>query len=120
MKTRLHPEGRGCIECGKIISRKAKNWCRECWTNEARSRVGEKNHQWKGDKASRYAYNSAIKRRYGKAKECSNINCSKKSKKYRWVRLKSKSGRRGGIWIQLCQSCVVTLSSVYETQKGTI
>jgi len=120
MKRRLNPNGRGCIVCGKILSRNAKYRCRECWENELRTRLGEKNSAWKGMKASNVAFNQVIIKRHGQAKECSNINCKHESKQYRWVRLQTRSGRRGGIWIQLCKKCLYTLSTVYKQDKKII
>jgi hypothetical protein len=73
--------------------------------------VGEKNKGWKGEKASANAIARPIIIRLGPAKECNNVNCSKVSRKYIYKRLKSRSGRRAGIWIQLCISCKVLLSS---------
>lgn len=115
-KRRLRPDRRGCIDCGELLSRQAKWRCKECFYKHARTLVGKRNHQYV-ENASKEAVNGAIKRRFGKAKQCTNINCDGFSTNYRLVRLKTKVGRSKGIWIELCCSCKVRLQEIYQTKK---
>lgn len=117
IKRRLRPDRRGCIGCGKLLSRNAKWRCWECSIKYKRTLIGDKNPQYKDDYASSVAINRAIIVRHGHANNCSNINCDGKSRKYKWARLKAKQGRRAGIWIQLCNSCRLRLSDSYHHNK---
>jgi len=103
-----------CIDCGNIIARKTKLRCHNCWCDFLRKRVGQKNPGWKGEMASCNAIARPIIVRLGHATKCDNINCSNASRNYVWVRLQARSGRRGGIWIQLCLSCKTLLSPIYK------
>jgi len=99
--------GRTCIDCGGSIARRTKLRCHDCWADYLKTRVGERNSQWKGEKASSNAMARPIINRLGNATRCDNVNCSNASKNYVWVKLRSGKGRRKGIWIQLCISCKV-------------
>jgi len=114
----MNKELKTCIDCGGTIARKTKLRCHDCWAGYLKTRVNEKNHQWKGERSSSVAIAQPIIKRLGRAKICNNINCSYASRNYVWVRLKSRSGRRGGIWIQLCLSCKVHLSNKIDKNKG--
>jgi hypothetical protein len=105
---------RQCVDCGIGIGRKSKWRCKACDIEHRKSLTLELNPQYKGENASVVAINRAIIKKYGHAKRCDNANCMKKTRQYRWARLKARSGRRGGIWIMLCRSCLVILSSVYH------
>jgi len=83
-----------------------------------RTLVGERNSQFKGENASKEAVNRVIISRIGKAKKCSNANCDGYSTVHKWVRLKARSGRRGGIWIELCNKCRSYLQEINQTNKS--
>ena len=110
---------RRCIDCQGPIARKTKFRCRNCHTEFMKRKIGPLNSAWK-EYPSKVALNRCIILRHGNAKECNNINCRNKtgvrikSKSYRWIRLKHRSGREGGIWIQLCLSCARKLDEVYH------
>lgn len=119
IKRRMHPEGRGCIDCGTLLSRHGKWRCFDCHIKYLRTLVLDKNPAFKGDKASSVAINRAIIVRFGHANNCANINCKGLSRQYKWARLKAKEGRRGGIWIPLCNSCRLKLSEIYMHNEST-
>ena len=114
IKRRLRPDRRGCMDCGELLSRGGKYRCYDCNIKHKRTLIGAKNPQYKGDNASSVAINRAIIVRHGHANNCSNINCDGMSRSYKWARLKSKEGRRAGIWIQLCNRCRLRLSDCYN------
>jgi len=114
---RLHPLKRGCIDCGTILSRQGKWRCRDCWHKYQRTLIGKRNHQYI-ENATSEAVNGTIIRRFGKAQKCSNVNCNGYSTRYRWVRLKTRQGRKAGIWIELCNSCQVRLQEAYPHRNG--
>lgn len=114
VKKRLRPDGRGCMVCGTLLSRHGKWRCYDCNIKYKRTLIGAKNPQYKGDNASSVAINRSIIVRHGHANNCSNINCNGESRTYKWARLKARSGRESGIWIQLCSSCRLRLSDIYQ------
>ena len=109
---------RTCIDCGNPIARRTKLRCKNCHSDYLKTLVGRKNPGWKGEKASSVAINRIILNKLGNAQKCDNANCGRKSLKYVWVRLKSREGRRSGIWIQLCISCKVLLSNIYPHRES--
>lgn len=119
IKRRLRPDRRGCVDCGELLSRRAKDRCFECHKKQLRKRIGDKHPCYKGDHASSVAINASIIKRHGKANNCSNINCDGYSRKYKWARLVTRKGRRAGIWIQLCNRCRLRLSDFYKHNKLT-
>ena len=70
------------------------------------SNTGELSSQWKGDNAKYQALHGWIRRHYGSANHCENINCKGKSKEYQWaLKTGKKYSRNINDYIQLCRSC---------------
>src|SRR3990167_452627 len=69
-------------------------------------RYGLKASRFKGEKAGYQAKHSWIRKHYGGARMCKNINCeSEKPKRFEWARISKKVTRNIEDYIQLCPSC---------------
>lgn len=62
--------------------------------------------RWKGDLAGYSAIHIWIKKNYGKAKECHNLDCLKlPSARFEWASISGKCLRDINDYIQLCTRC---------------
>lgn len=68
-----------------------------------RDQLGEKNHQWKGRKASYAAFHYRVQKRRGKPSDCEWCG-TKSAKRYEWANM---SGNFHDIndYVRLCASC---------------
>lgn len=67
---------------------------------------GEELYNWKGEGASYHSKHAWIHRHRGKAKMCSNENCSRQNVKiFHWANLSGRYKRDFNDYIQLCPSC---------------
>lgn len=79
----------------------------------------EKSPKWKGDKAGKSAIHNWIKRNYGKANKCENIDCLGKSKKFEWANLKNhKYSHDIKHYKMLCTSCHQIFDGNNKCNKG--
>ncbi len=70
------------------------------------SKQNEKHPLWKGEQASYTAKHIWIRRHYGKAQMCQNLDCEcKNPKRFDWANLSGKYLREIKDYIQLCVSC---------------
>lgn len=96
-------------KCANIVSRK----------NSIGKYRGVKSQNWKGDKLTYSGLHDWIKREYGKATKCENLDfCLGKSKTYDWALIKGKSYRRQKTnFLQLCRSCHVRYDKNWLKKK---
>ncbi len=66
---------------------------------------GDKTKTWKGDKVGYSGVHSWIRKTFGKADRCENIECPEKSKNYQWANVSKIYKRAAEDWIKLCVSC---------------
>ena len=64
--------------------------------------MGEKNHEWKGDKVGYGALHDWVYRKLGKPKKCMNCN---NTENLEWANKSRKYMRDLTDWISLCRSC---------------
>jgi hypothetical protein len=64
------------------------------------------NFGWKGDKIGYHGIHAWLRREFGKANKCENINCEHKSKRFNYALLREhKMERKKENFWMLCQSC---------------
>lgn len=80
-------------------------------------KFGEKSRNWKGELAGYVAKHSWIRKHFGRAAICENMDCSypkrvdagrktiKKPSRYEWANISKKYKRDKNDYIQLCPSC---------------
>jgi hypothetical protein len=130
---RITQEWRNCLSCGeKFLTRvspsrgnKGKYCSKKCINYRGRiswnlgshliANVGEKNYNWKGDRASKVAIHYWLYRRLGKATKCSNPNCfyPRRSghrilfypQSFEWANISHEYHRDVKDFISLCVSC---------------
>lgn len=66
--------------------------------------TGENNKTWKGELASYFAKHIWIKNHHGKAPNCQNVECKKKSENFQWASI-SGDYRNRKDYLSLCVSC---------------
>lgn len=97
-----------CKKCSKTLDRRNKTGkCLPCFIGDLnRGKIGNKNHNWKGIRATIQAKHTWIYRNYGKSNMCFNINCSHdKPKKFNWANISGKYYRNIDDYIMLCAGC---------------
>lgn len=69
-----------------------------------RNQSGEKNHMWKGDNASYFAFHVRVRKQNGKANKCDQCGRSDSGIRYDWA---NKTGKFNEIsdYVMLCRSC---------------
>ena len=69
-----------------------------------RDQMGENNHMWKGDDASKYAFHRRLYSRYGKPSECAECGTKDPSRSYDYANL---TGRYEDMedYKPMCRSC---------------
>ena len=66
----------------------------------------EKHPNWQGDKVSYAGLHAWLKRKYGKADRCENVDCPKIHKIFHWAKLKDKEyERKRENFMMLCIKC---------------
>lgn len=67
---------------------------------------GENHFAWKGDEADYFTIHSWLKRHFGVANKCENLECKKTSNRFHWALIKGKTyiHKRENFWM-LCASC---------------
>lgn len=66
--------------------------------------LGDKHHNWVGDKVTYFSLHNWIARKLGKAKYCSN-NVEHKSKCFHWANISGEYKRDVADFYSLCSSC---------------
>ena len=68
--------------------------------------LGDKNHNWKGDKVGYRCLHLWVQRKLGKASQCEHCGKQKTTpKSINWANISRKYLRNLNDWIQLCVSC---------------
>lgn len=74
--------------------------------NSAKLQVGEKSHNWKGNKVGYNGIHSWLNKVFGRANKCELHNCLGISKDFDWALIKGKKyERKRENFIRLCVSC---------------
>jgi hypothetical protein len=69
-------------------------------------KVGPLNHGWLGEDAKYQAKHVWIRRHYGRADRCENLDCTYKNPKlYHWANLSGEYHRERDDYVMLCPSC---------------
>ena len=102
-----------CKICSKefrVFSSRKRFFCsRECMGQSFRSRRGNNNPNWKGNKVKYQGLHKWVRDNYGTPSFCENKNCIGKSKRYHWASKKGFYGRDRKHWLRLCNSCHMKL-----------
>ncbi len=69
------------------------------------AQLGEKNHNWKGNKAGYQALHIWIRNTLGKATKCSNGHIARQ---YVWANISGEYKREISDWHELCKACNLT------------
>lgn len=78
----------------------------------------EKHPQWRGDEASYISIHTWLNRNFGKASQCENKLCTKRSKTMEWAKLKGKKYTHcRENFVQLCKSCHTLYDSYHKEIK---
>ena len=73
--------------------------------NVGKAFKGEKHPNWKGDDVGYFQNHSYIRKTYGKADECWNLDFENISNKYHWANISGKYLRDVRDWTKLCVKC---------------
>jgi hypothetical protein len=108
---------KSCINKGRVSFRKGKPLGYEVWNKGKKglqaawnkgiaheSILNEKNHLWKGDKASLIAKHTWVVRRLGKPQHCEHCK-TKEKRMYHWANISGKYKRDLTDWKRLCVPC---------------
>ena|SRR3990167_10777734 len=92
----------------KLSERFLKNpvrfWLGKKRPDFSNSQLGEKNHQWKGNKVGYTALHQWLYKRLGQPKMCGH--CGKSDAlRYEWANISGKYLRDVKDWIRLCKKC---------------
>jgi hypothetical protein len=122
----LYESGMSQTEVANVLGTTQKVVCKrfqavryKCRVAAKRDQFGDRNHQWKGDEASKYAFHRRLYSRYGKPNRCSQCGTEDRSKSYDYATL---SGQYENIddYLPMCRSCHSVYDEKYKNFRGAI
>lgn len=98
-----------CLSCAKKGSNNpmsGRRHSKETKTKMSGSALGEKNHEWKGDKVGYLALHDWVRNNFGTPKKCEH--CGKEGltgQRINWANISGRYLRVKSDWVRLCVKC---------------
>lgn len=91
----------------------------QCRTPAKRNQMGEANHMWKGDSASRAAFHRRLDARHGQPQHCDECGTTDPKRSYDWANL---TGHYENLedYKRMCRSCHWKYDNKQANFKGAI